>query len=146
MIKRDTMKILNYKPLLVMVLLVIIFFNTSVTYAADYYLCGQKINGGVGNYGYNARYYWTDSGLSTAQNNRCDDAMISWVRTTSSLGYTTPICYYRTTAKSSSSMDVYRTSMPERRSNAWTEYWSKSANRRVDPSKENWSLFWIRRK
>ena len=69
--------------------------------------CG--LNGGVGDYGNNNRYYYIDSscynmaGLET----NIESAWNGWIYTTSRLGVTTPISVERTYIKSDSVFDFY---------------------------------------
>lgn len=72
---------------------------------------GYTLNGGVGNYGYSTRNYWIDDSAS-GYTSLIDDAVSSWVHTTSRLGITTPISLSRTTTKSSSYFDVYLSVIP----------------------------------
>lgn len=74
--------------------------------AYAYNTFGYTLNGGVGNYGYSTRHYWIDSSASS-YTPLIDDAVDSWVHTTSRLGITTPISLSRTNNRSSSYFDVY---------------------------------------
>lgn len=78
-----------------------LFIGASVPVYAYNTFCGYTLNGGVGNYGYSTRNYWIDSSAS-GYTSLIDDAVSSWVHTTSRLGITTPISLSRTTTKSSS--------------------------------------------
>ncbi len=109
--------------------------NQPVLAATNYVLIGGKLNGGVGNYGYNPRHYFITSSASSYKAN-VDSAMESWIRTTSRLGVTTPIYYEKVTVQKNSTMDIYAVSEPYLYANAYTEF-MKSGNN-VDPSKVNW--------
>lgn len=64
------------------------------------------LNGGVGNYGANPRYYYiTNSALDHESD--ITSAMWDWIHTTSRLGITTPIYWARTSTQSYSVMDIY---------------------------------------
>lgn len=76
-----------------------------------YNVFGYTLNGGVGNYGYSTRNYWIDSSAS-GYTTIIDNAVSTWVHTTSRLNITTPISLSRTTVKSSSYFDVYLEEMP----------------------------------
>jgi hypothetical protein len=64
------------------------------------------LNGGVGNYGANDRYYYITSSASVHTTD-ITSAMYEWIHTTSRLGITTPICWLRTYTQSQSVMDIY---------------------------------------
>jgi hypothetical protein len=64
------------------------------------------LNGGVGNNGYNTRYYYISPSSSTYAS-LINSAMSTWVNTTTDPGVTTPIYYRNTTTKSASVMDIY---------------------------------------
>lgn len=76
-----------------------------------YNVFGYTLNGGVGNYGYSTRNYWVDSSAS-GYTTTIDNAVSTWVHTTSRLDITTPISLSRTDEKSSSYFDIYMNSMP----------------------------------
>ena len=76
-----------------------------------YNVFGYTLNGGVGNYGSSTRNYWIDSSAS-GYTTIIDNAVSTWVHTTSRLNITTPISLSRTTVKSSSYFDVYLEEMP----------------------------------
>jgi hypothetical protein len=67
---------------------------------------GHVLNGGVGNYGSNPRYYYITSSASY-QEDDIDNAIYTWIHTTSRLGITTPIYWAQTTTQSASVMDFY---------------------------------------
>ena len=57
------------------------------------------LNGGVGDYGYDDRYFWV-SGFNSTYTKYARDAVSMWVYTTSSVGVTTPISIVETSTKS----------------------------------------------
>lgn len=67
---------------------------------------GHVLNGGVGDYGSNPRYYYItfSAGL---QEGDITSAIYTWIHTTSRLGITTPIYWARTYTQSQSVMDFY---------------------------------------
>jgi Matrixin len=67
---------------------------------------GHVLNGGVGNYGANPRYYYITSSAS-GHTTDITSAMSDWIYTTSRLGITTPIYWARTYTQSQSVMDIY---------------------------------------
>lgn len=88
---------------------------------ADGYVCshgystfGDKVlNGGVGDYGSDNRYYWVSSSFSDTYVGYISTAVEKWVYTTESVGVTTPISLLKTTTQSSSSFDFYKKSLGE---------------------------------
>ncbi len=99
------------KKILGAIFAMFLLIGTSVPVYAYNTFSGHTLNGGVGNYGYSMRNYWIDSSASS-YTSLIDDAVSSWVHTTSRLGITTPISLSRTTTKSSSYFDVYLLAMP----------------------------------
>ena len=67
---------------------------------------GHVLNGGVGNYGSNPRYYYITYSAG-AQETVINNAIYTWIHTTSRLGITTPIYWARTYTQSASVMDIY---------------------------------------
>ena len=67
---------------------------------------GHVLNGGVGNYGSNPRYYYITYSAG-AQEDDITSAVYTWIHTTSRLGITTPIYWARTYTQSQSVMDFY---------------------------------------
>ena len=63
----------------------------------------HKLNGGVGNYGRNRRYYYIDSSCSSDVAAKINAAWSDWIYTTT----TTPISTRQTTTKSQSVFDFY---------------------------------------
>lgn len=72
------------------------------------------LNGGVGNYGYNDRYYWISSSFNSTYTKRIKNAVRDWVYTTDSVGVTTPISLVNTSTKSQSVFDVYPSDLGNR--------------------------------
>lgn len=64
------------------------------------------LNGGVGNYGANNRFYYITSS-ALGHEGDITSAMWDWIHTTQRLGITTPISWLRTTTQSQSVMDIY---------------------------------------
>jgi hypothetical protein len=67
---------------------------------------GHVLNGGVGDYGADDRYYYITSSAA-GQTSDITSAMSDWIHTTSRLGITTPIDWLRTYTQSASVMDLY---------------------------------------
>jgi len=104
--------------------------------ASTYVNClPYRLNGGVGNYGYNTRYFWIDSSAS-GYGALIQQAMDEWIYTTSYWGITTPISWRRTTVKSSSVMDIYANLDLGHSVIAATRH--KIYARDVNPYLENW--------
>lgn len=94
------------------------------------------LNGGVGNWGSNPRYYYIDS---TAQNNRTSivNAMDEWVNTSSILS--TSIPWLETTNKANSTLDIYRKNYFSTKSGTLAEtIFYTFSNSKVQPDKKNW--------
>jgi len=64
-----------------------------------------RLTGGVGNYGYNTRYYWIDTSQYSGYQGTIDTAMSKWVNTTG-IAYT-PISWRRTSTKTSETIEFY---------------------------------------
>jgi hypothetical protein len=90
--------------------LLILFGVTTNTFAYNTFPGNYTLNGGVGNYGVNSRYYFV---TTSAQyySALTADAVTSWVATTSRLGITTPISILKTTTQSQSLFDIYLITM-----------------------------------
>lgn len=99
------------KKVLGLISAMILLIGASIPVYAYNTFGNYTLNGGVGNYGYSTRNYWIDSSAS-GYTTLIDNAVSSWVQTTSRLGITTPISLSRTTTKSSSYFDVYLVAMP----------------------------------
>lgn len=80
---------------------------TNAISANAYETYGYTLNGGVGNFGYNTRYYYVDSSCTSSITEKIAEAWSDWNYTTASLGITTPISVKKTTTKSSSVFDFY---------------------------------------
>jgi hypothetical protein len=107
--RRFIMKKFKFMTSLVLTFAILIA-STNHAYAYATYSGEYKINGGVGNYGSNNRYYYITSSISTYAG-LIDNAVSSWVYTTSRLGITTPISIVKTTTQSASVFDFYLTTM-----------------------------------
>jgi Matrixin len=92
-------------PLIAATALVIVLFCSGTAWAFNTFN-GHVLNGGVGDYGANDRYYFITSSAS-AHVTDVTSAMSDWIHTTSRLGITTPIAWLRTTTQSQSVMDIY---------------------------------------
>jgi hypothetical protein len=109
--------------------------------ASAYALFGHRLTYGVGNYGSSNQHYWVDSSAS-GYLSTVNGAMSDWIYTTSYWGITTPISYTRTTTKSSSRMDHYK-------STAINDWWGLTqffnGNSQVQPTATNWvwAKVWI---
>lgn len=129
------------KKLFGVVLAMFILIGANIPVYA-YNTFGYTLNGGVGNYGYSTRNYWIDSSAS-GYTTLIDDAVSSWVHTTSRLGITTPISLSRTTTKSSSYFDVYLLAMPGSSNTvAGTYFYVKNVgciNPNLEGPNQNWS-------
>lgn len=101
------MKYKNYFSWVGAVVLSCILLFSGIVTANAYETFGYTLNGGVGNYGYNTRYYYVDSSCSSTLVNKIAEAWSDWNYTTASLGITTPISVKKTTTKSSSVFDFY---------------------------------------
>ena len=103
---RDKMKKLKKSRIVILSIFFTFMFSMTI-YAADYHTWYDRtLNGGVGNYGYNNRYYFIDSSAINAGNETLTvNAMNSWIYTSNIV--TTPISFQRTTTKSESIMDIY---------------------------------------
>jgi Matrixin len=95
------------------------------------------LNGGVGNYGNNKRYYYITSSASSYES-LIDQAMNEWIYTTERVGITTPISYRKTTTMSQSVMDIYAGSYYPSYMGVLgeTEFWKYDT--KLDPYQENW--------
>lgn len=126
------------KMLTVLILLVLFISTFPVTASAS--ASANKIgdyvlNGGVGNWGYSTRnFYITPSASSYAS--IIQDAMDSWIYTTSRLGVSTSISWSRTYTQSSSYMDFYYGQYFSSDFLAGTTFWLYQTQ--IDPSAQNW--------
>jgi len=93
------------------------------------------LNGGVGQYGANHRYYWVSSSLSSGQQSIVATAVDQWVNTTYTPGVITSISIKKTINQTDSSFDVYKVSLPSGYTGKTNHaYYSNS----VDPNNSNW--------
>jgi hypothetical protein len=90
----------------VAIVAVVISVASSGTASAYTTYNSHVLNGGVGNYGANSRYYYITSSAS-AHAGDITSAMWDWIHTTERLGVTTPISWGRTYTQSQSVMDLY---------------------------------------
>ncbi len=124
--------------LLFTLLVCLLLSQSANVFAADYYTFNNHVlNGGVGNYGYNNRYYFITSSAS-GYTSLIDAAMNDWIYTTSRLGVTTPISFVKTGTQSSSVMDVYAGNYYDSSSGiaGFTTFWTYSTQQ--DPNNNNW--------
>ena len=113
----------------------------AVTPASAYAIFGHQLTYGVGNFGASNQHYWVDSSAS-AYLSTINGAMDNWIYTTSAWGITTPISYTRTTTKSSSRMDHYKSSAV----NDWwglTQFFSGSSSVRPESTNWVWAKVWL---
>jgi hypothetical protein len=96
----------NYRWLLLVIATAVLLFACSSTAWAYNTFNDHVLNGGVGNYGANDRYYYITNSASEHANDIIN-AVYDWVHTTSRLGITTPISWLRTYTQSQSVMDIY---------------------------------------
>jgi len=74
-----------------------------------YHTFGDKVmNGGIGQYGNNRRYYWRDTAFASSYTTPIDTAVSEWVNTTSAVGVTTSISIRETTTRSAAYFEVVR--------------------------------------
>jgi hypothetical protein len=89
------------------VLAVAVVFGYAGTALAYNTYNGHVLNGGVGNYGSNPRYYYITSSASD-ETTPITNAIYTWIHTTARIGVTTPIYWARTYTQSASVMDIYK--------------------------------------
>lgn len=82
----------------------LVIFNAFTVLA--YNTFNYTLDGGVGNYGNNKRYYYVTQGAHNIDS-MTGTAVNNWAYTTSSAGVTTPISIVKTTTQSASVFDVY---------------------------------------
>lgn len=131
------------KKVLGLISAMILLIGASIPVYAYNTFGNYTLNGGVGNYGYSTRNYWIDSSAGS-YTTLIDNAVSSWVQTTSRLGITTPISLSRTTTKSSSYFDVYLVALPGKPNTiAGTYLYVKNVGcinpTLNDPITQNWS-------
>lgn len=72
-----------------------------------YHTAGDKvIVNGVGNWGNNNRYYYIDTSFTSTYKTLAQNAVNSWIYTTSSVGVSTPISLKSTTVQTNSVFDI----------------------------------------
>lgn len=72
-----------------------------------YHTAGHRvILNGVGDWGNNNRYYYIDTAFNSTYKTLAQNAVNSWIYTTSGVGVSTPISIVKTTTQSSSVFDV----------------------------------------
>lgn len=98
---------------------------------------GHVLNGGVGNWGNNKRYYYISSSAS-GQTSYIESAMYHWIYTSEDPGVSTPISFRRTYDQNSSVMDIYLGNFYDESTGyiAETEFYIYS--NRVNQYYENW--------
>lgn len=115
----------------IVMLTLVLVFSFSVNLFA-YTLLPYELNGGVGNWGYDKRYYWIDSSASGISGT-INDAYNSWIDTSDILS--TPISWRVTTTKSSGTVEFYTYSDSDG-ANGYTNFWRYSDP--VSPFVQNW--------
>ena len=123
------------KNILVSMLTLILTFSLTINVfaaATPYVLLKYELNGGVGNWGYNKRYYWNDSSASEISDT-INAAYNSWIYTSHILE--TPISWRQTTTKSSGTVEFYTYSSSDNK-NGYTSFWRY--NTQVSPNSQNW--------
>ncbi len=109
------------------------FLSTINVFAASQYeLFRYKLNGGVGNWGYNKRYYWIDSSASRIED-LITEAYHDWIYTSDILE--TPISWRETSTKSQGTVEFY-TYKDDDNSNGYMNFWLYSTQ--VDADSQNW--------
>lgn len=114
-------KTLKIGAVLLAIILVLNTYVQSTCMAATYY----TLNGGVGNYGQNTRYYYIDSSCNSGNIPAyIAEAWNDWVYTSAVPGVTTSISVRATTTQASSSFDFqYVESSTHHTLDAWTEHY-----------------------
>ena len=121
-------------------LVLLFLFTYSFTVSASASASADKIgdyvlNGGVGNWGYSTRNFYITSSASGYES-VIQDAMDSWIYTTSRLGVSTSISWSRTYTQSSSYMDFYYGQYYSSDFLAVTTFWLYQTQ--IYPSTQNW--------
>lgn len=96
----------RHKILIVGLLAVLLLLASAGVVLAYTTYNDHVLNGGVGNYGSNPRYYYITS-AALVHKPDIKGAVSDWIYTTSRLGITTPIYWKRTWTQSYSVMDFY---------------------------------------
>jgi hypothetical protein len=126
------------KVLLAAVVAMLVALACSGTAQAYTTYNGHVLNGGVGNYGANPRYYYItySAGL---QEDDITSAVYTWIHTTSRLGITTPIYWARTYTQSQSVMDFYHNVYYDASSGIIATTEQILNNVVIDPTTTNWN-------
>lgn len=131
------------KKLLVTVVIstfAIIQSGASNVYAANK-IGNYVLTGGVGSYGNYKRYYFITSSASS-YSTAINDAMDTWIYTSTNPGVTTSISWRQTTTQSDSVMDIYYGSFFTAGILAATDFWTYSTQ--INPTTSNWGWGRIR--
>ena len=129
--KGDYMRRLILKGIVFILLLTTCFIGNFKSVCA-YNLIGGRLNGGVGNWGRNTRYYWVDSSASN-WNSEITAAYNSWINTNKILR--TPISWAQTSTKSNGTVEFYVYNESDGACGATYHYRYSS---KVNPTNENW--------
>lgn len=113
------------------ILTIVLIFSFSIDSFA-YTLLPYELNGGVGNWGYNKRYYWLDTSATNIRT-PINNAYNTWINTSHILS--TPISWGQTTTKASGTVEFY-TYRSYDGANGYTTFWRFSDL--VSPEVENW--------
>ena len=125
------------RPLLVATIAFVIVLACSGSAWAFNTFNGHVLNGGVGDYGADARLYYITSSASGHQSD-ITSAMSDWIHTTSRLGITTPIAWLRTTTQSDSVMDIYHNTYYDPATGIVAATEQILNNVAIDPYQSNW--------
>ncbi len=133
----------KFKPALATLLITTMLLSQSTVALAFTTFNNHVLNGGVGNYGYNNRYYYITSSAG-GYSSLITSAMNDWIYTTSRLGITTPVSFLRTYTQSSSVMDIYAGYYkdPSYGIVGYTTFWIYGTQ--IDPMASNWGWGKIR--
>lgn len=118
---------------LVLLLGALCFYNNKTVYAYPAYTFnGLTLNGGVGNYGYNNRYYFITPNAA-AYLTHIDNAFYDWVHTTERTGVSTPISISRTYNQINSVFDFHSDNVGSAYARTAHMYLSTEINLDVNP-------------
>lgn len=137
------MKGIFKKAIMLVAIVMILFIFAKEIYAytnVTYYV----LNGGVGNYGTNRRYYYIDSSCNVGNNPEyIETAWNQWINTTDSVGVTTSISVRRTTTQADSSFDFYYLDTNLYSTlDAWTEHYHYNDFIAINPNSGAPSANW----
>lgn len=120
--------------------LILFFVGSTQVSAVQYNLYGKRMNGGIGNYGNNPRYYWISGGYATANDQKIiTDAMYKW-NYSNGTGAWTPIMFYRSYQQYGSVIDFTRTyGTPGIGATTYFYNWN---NNGINPRVNNWD--WVK--